>query len=243
MDPLLGNRCVLGERLGGGSLGEVYAGTDEDGREFAVKLLRAELIGNTGDLARLLREQSALLGLTQPNLVTLHNVVVDDETVALVLDRVPGGALSTTTARPPAEVARIAAGIAAALATVHDAGVAHGDVKPANVLMDGSGAVPSPRLTDAGVSRLAPPSPPTASMYSAPEILAGGGPTPATDLYSLGVVTYELCRGGGFARDIPDALRDVLRLLLSTDPSARPAAERIAAALAALAPPLTHLSR
>jgi serine/threonine protein kinase len=213
METVLESHYLLGAPLGTGSLGDVFAATGPDGREFAVKLLHAGLTGVPAAVAKFLRAQSALVGLTHPNLVTLHDLVVTGDTVVLVLDRVPGGPLGPTA---PGDLARIAAGIASALATVHDAGLAHGDVKPENVLLDADGV---PKLADTGVAGLVPHQVP---RYLAPE---GGPATPAMDLYALGALIYELCG------DLPASLRNVLPLLLAPDPAARPAAEKIAALL------------
>jgi serine/threonine-protein kinase len=259
----LAGRYRLGATLGRGPLGEVVTATDPDGREYAVKLLDPALTRDPDAVAGFLRAQSPLLGLTHENLVPLHDLVVEAEVVALVLDRVAGGSLRERLAASgtllPAEIARIGAGIAAALHAVHEAGVVHGDVKPSNVLLDDAGSVRVPKLTDTGVARLAPQRTPahtslaTASRYAAPEVVRGEQPGPAADLYSLGVVLYELYCGvapfaGGFVRDpgegpgrpgeIPSPLWDLIRLLLAVEPTLRPRADQVATVLTAMLPEL-----
>ena len=261
MDRPLADRYHLGALLGRGPLGEVVAGTGPGGREYAIKLLDPGLTGNRETLDRFLRAQAPLVGLTHEHLVTLHDLVVDAGVVALVVDRVPGGSLRDRLGASgtllPAEIARIGAGVAAALHVVHELGVVHGDVKPSNVLMDDTASVRVPKLTDTGLALLAPQqthtSLATASKYAAPEVVRGEEAVPASDLYSLGVVLYELYCGvapfaGGFVRDvgegpgrpgeIPGPLWDLIRLLLAVEPALRPPADRIAAALTAMLPDL-----
>jgi serine/threonine protein kinase len=249
MEKALGSRYRLGDQLGTGAMGRVFAGSDEQGKAYAFKVLRDELVEDPELVARFLQERSILVGLRHPNLVGVHDLVVEGETVAIVMDLVGGGDLrARLTAEKsllPAEVARIGAGVAAALAAVHRAGVVHRDVKPENVLMDGT----VPRLTDFGISRLA-----TATdlgrrsllvgtpQYLAPELGKGLEATPASDLYSLGILLYELCCGvtpfagqstfavirlhesalPGRPAGVPDQLWDVLAWLLAKRPSDRP---------------------
>jgi serine/threonine-protein kinase len=259
MEKALGSRYRLGDQLGTGAMGRVFAGTDEQGKAYAFKVLRDELVEDPELVARFLQERSILVGLRHPNLVGVHDLVVEGETVAIVMDLVGGGDLrARLTAEKsllPAEVARIGAGVAAALAAVHQAGVVHRDVKPENVLMDGT----VPRLTDFGISRLA-----TATdlgrrsllvgtpQYLAPELGKGLEATPASDLYSLGILLYELCCGvtpfagqstfavirlhesalPGRPAGVPDQLWDVLSWLMAKRPSDRPdSAQQVATIL------------
>jgi serine/threonine protein kinase len=259
MEKALGSRYRLGNQLGTGAMGRVFAGSDEQGKAYAFKVLRDELVEDPELVARFLQERSILVGLRHPNLVGVHDLVVEGETVAIVMDLVGGGdlraRLSAEKSLLPAEVARIGAGVAAALAAVHRAGVVHRDVKPENVLMDGT----VPRLTDFGISRLA-----TATdlgrrsllvgtpQYLAPELGKGLEATPASDLYSLGILLYELCCGvtpfagqstfavirlhesalPGRPAGVPDQLWDVLAWLLAKRPSDRPeSAQQVATIL------------
>ncbi|WP_410618218.1 protein kinase domain-containing protein [Amycolatopsis sp. cmx-8-4] len=262
MEKPLGSRYRLGDQLGAGAMGRVFAGSDEQGKTYAFKVLRDELVEDPELVARFLQERSILTGLRHPNLVGVHDLVVEGETVAIVMDLIGGGDLrARLTAEKtllPAEVARIGAGVAAALAAVHQAGVVHRDVKPENVLMDGT----VPRLTDFGISRLA-----TATdlgrrsllvgtpQYLAPELGKGLEATPASDLYSLGILLYELCCGvtpfagqstfavirlhesamPGRPAGIPDQLWDVLCWLMAKRPADRPeSAQQVATILDAL---------
>ncbi|WP_225943805.1 protein kinase domain-containing protein [Actinophytocola algeriensis] len=266
MERALGSRYRLGESLGSGAMGQVYAGADPEGQEFAFKVLRSDLTGNPDVVARFLQERSILVGLRHPNLVGVHDLVVEGETVAIVMDLVRGGDLRGHLTRSgpllPSEVARIGASVASALAAVHAAGVVHRDVKPENILMAGT----TPRLTDFGISRLVSGSDIGRSsllagtpQYVAPELAEGLEATPAADLYSLGIVLYELCCGvtpfaggsmlavirqhaeqePGRPQGIPDDLWDVISWLLRKSPRGRPqSAQQVATLLDALAPQL-----
>ena len=189
----------------------------------------------------------------------------------------------------PEEVARIGALLAEGLAVVHGAGIVHRDVKPANVLIDvvdGSGlngatsvggaptraldpqaAAWIPRLADFGVARICSTVASSRAtgaigtpLYMAPEILDVHAPTPAADVYSLGVVLYEAACGAppfvgvpsqvlgqharrapGRPQGIPDALWGTIDGMLAKQPAARPGAPEAARALAALAPRLAGL--
>ncbi|RSN61439.1 hypothetical protein DMH01_19725 [Amycolatopsis sp. WAC 04182] len=273
MDRALGSRYRVGDLLGSGAMGQVFAGTDQDGQEFAFKILRSDLTGDPSVVARFLQERSILVGLRHPNLVPVYDLVVEGETVAIVMESVHGGDLRTWLAGTgtvlPSEVARIGAGIASALAEVHRAGVVHRDVKPENVLMDDSGAARVPRLTDFGISRIAHSSDVGRSsllagtpQYVAPELAEGDEATTAVDLYSLGIVLYELCCGvtpfagksmlqvvrqhaeyePGRPDGIPDQLWDMISWLLAKGPRARPqSAQQVATVLEAMIPELTGI--
>ena len=267
MERALGSRYQLGRELGQGAMGQVFLGTDPDGREYACKILRPELTADPAAVARFLQERAILVRLRHPNLVGVHDLVAEGDTVGIVMDLVSGldlrHALAASGPLLPAEVARIGAGIASALAVVHAAGVVHRDVKPENVLLDSSDSPPTPRLTDFGISRLASEADLGRStllvgtpQYVAPELVDGAEPTPAVDLYSLGIVLYELCCGvtpfaggsmltvlrrhaemtPGRPDGIPDPLWDVLSWLLAKGPGGRPqSAQQVATVLDALA--------
>jgi serine/threonine-protein kinase len=247
-------------------MGQVFLGIDPDGREFACKTLRPELTADPAAVGRFLQERSILVRLRHPNLVGVHDLVAEGDTVGIVMDLVNGRDLRQvlTDDGPllPAEVARIGAGIASALSVVHQAGVVHRDIKPENVLMDDVDVPPTPRLTDFGISRIASGADLGRStllagtpQYVAPELVDGADPTPAADLYSLGIVLYELCCGvtpfaggsmlavlrkhaemePGRPDGIPDALWDVLAWLLAKGPGGRPqTAAKVATILDAL---------
>ena len=222
----------LHEPLGRGSSGEVWRGTAHpDDSPVAVKVLRAELADDQDAVSRLLGERDVLTGIDSPHLVPVRDVVVEGDTVAVVMDLAAGvdlrRLLRASPTQPPALACAIGAQVAAGLAAVHDAGVVHRDVKPENVLVDLSVTdAPFVRLTDfglAGVVAEAGASRTTGVVgtpeYLAPELAEGAAATPAADVHSLGILLYELCAGRTpFAGGHPVA---VLRRQLE-DPPLRP---------------------
>lgn len=262
MTRALGSRYRLTALLGTGAAGEVYAGTDTDDRPFAFKLLREELAADPDAVSRFLQERSILIGLRHPNLVAVHDLVAEGDTVAIVMDLVHGGDLRAELERVgtvlPAEVARIGAAVARALVVVHAAGVVHRDVKPENILMDDATGARTPRLTDFGIASLTGTGDGVVAgtpRYLAPELLGDDAVTPKADLYSLGVVLYELCCGTTpFAGTstvevvkqqvervparpdgVPGPLWELISWLLKKSPRARPqSAQRVAAMLDAM---------
>lgn len=247
-------------------MGKVFAGTDEDGRDFAFKMLRSDLADDPDIVMRFLQERSILLELQHANLVSVHDLAREGETIAIVMDLVHGGDLhqylTKNSTLLPAEVARIGASIASALAYVHDKGIVHGDVKPANILLDGM----IPRLTDFGLASVHATDKGRSSLlagtpqYLAPELAAGGEVSGAADVYSLGIVLYELCCGvtpfagvstievirkhgdstPGRPGGIPDPLWDLISWMLKKEPAGRPAALQAANMLNALEQQLQH---
>ncbi|MFD9458148.1 serine/threonine-protein kinase [Streptomyces sp. NPDC059985] len=216
----IGSRYTAHQILGRGSAGTVWLGEGPDG-PVAVKLLREDLASDQELVGRFVQERSALLGLEHPHVVSVRDLVVDGNDLALVMDLVRGTDLRTRLDRerrlaPEAAVA-IVADVADALAAAHAAGVVHRDVKPENVLLDmqgplGPGGAHPALLTDFGVAKLidsprraagAPgtrASAPTTRIigtpdYLAPEIVEGLPPRAAVDIYALATVLYELLAG------------------------------------------------
>ncbi len=258
----LGSRYRIGASIGRGGMGEVFLGEDDNGEIYAIKVLRPELAHDPEMVTRFVFERNALLRLRGPHVVAVHDLVIEGDDLAIVMELVPGGDLRQLVRRgpfPPSEAARVAAGIASALGVAHGAGMVHGDVKPENVLLDDRHAPPRARLADFGISR-----PPTAGAapeligsprYLAPERWQGAAPSAAADLYALGIVLYELCCGmppylgepaelrdlhltasPGRPAGIPDSIWAVIVDLTSRDPAHRPgSATQVAARLEGLA--------
>ncbi|MGW2901515.1 serine/threonine-protein kinase [Streptomyces sp. NPDC001204] len=206
----IGSRYTANQILGRGSAGTVWLGAGPDG-PVAVKLLREDLASDQELVGRFVQERTALLGLEHPNVVSVRDLVVDGNDLALVMDLVRGTDLRTRLERerrlaPEAAVA-IVADVADGLAAAHAAGVVHRDVKPENVLLDmegplGPGGAHPALLTDFGVAKLIDSPKRTRATkiigtpdYLAPEIVEGLPPRAAVDIYALTTVLYELLAG------------------------------------------------
>ncbi|HEX6262663.1 MAG TPA: protein kinase [Actinomycetota bacterium] len=199
---VLADRYEVGELLGAGGMASVYRGHDRIlQRPVAVKILDASLAVDDRFLRSFVREARAAAGLIHPNVVTVFDTGVDDDQHFILMELVEGSTLQQVLAREhrlEAERARrIAIDVARALTAAHGRGIVHRDVKPANVLMGEDGR---PRVADFGIAR------PTdqddesrvvfgTAAYLSPEQARGRPTTPASDVYSLGCVLYEMLTG------------------------------------------------
>ncbi|WP_219412449.1 serine/threonine-protein kinase [Pseudonocardia nigra] len=213
---LVAGRYRPRQLVGAGGMGTVWRATDELlGREVAIKRVRL------GDLPpaqvaaareRTMREARIAAALHHPHVVSIFDVVVEDDEPWLILEFVDsrslGGVLDERGPLPPAEVAAIGAQVAGALAAAHEAGIVHRDVKPDNVLIDRSRTrrpgerVPLVKLTDFGIAHIADAPTITAShlltgtpAYFAPETARGQGTDPRSDVYALGATLYTAMEG------------------------------------------------
>ncbi|MEW2302209.1 serine/threonine-protein kinase [Streptomyces sp. NPDC006655] len=206
----IGSRYTAHQILGRGSAGTVWLGEGPDG-PVAIKLLREDLASDEELVGRFVQERTALLGLEHPHVVSVRDLVVDGNDLALVMDLVRGTDLRTRLERerrlaPEAAVA-VVADVADGLAAAHAAGVVHRDVKPENVLLDmqgplGPGGSHPALLTDFGVAKLIDSPKRTRATkiigtpdYLAPEIVEGLPPRASVDIYALATVLYELLAG------------------------------------------------
>ncbi|MET9954938.1 serine/threonine-protein kinase [Streptomyces sp. NPDC006339] len=206
----IGSRYTAHQILGRGSAGTVWLGEGPEG-PVAIKLLREDLAADQELVGRFVQERTALLGLDHPHVVSVRDLVVDGNDLALVMDLVRGTDLRTRLDRerrlaPEAAVA-IIADVADGLAVAHKAGVVHRDVKPENILLDmegplGPGGAHPALLTDFGVAKLIDTPGRTKATriigtpdYLAPEIVEGLPPRAAVDIYALATVLYELLAG------------------------------------------------
>ncbi|MFD5078470.1 serine/threonine-protein kinase [Streptomyces sp. NPDC058371] len=206
----IGSRYTAHQILGRGSAGTVWLGEGPEG-PVAIKLLREDLASDQELVGRFVQERTALLGLDDPHVVSVRDLVVDGNDLALVMDLVRGTDLRTRLDRErrlaPEAAAAIVADVADGLAAAHAAGVVHRDVKPENVLLDmqgplGPGGAHPALLTDFGVAKLIDSPRRTRATkiigtpdYLAPEIIEGLPPRAAVDIYALATVLYELLAG------------------------------------------------
>ncbi|HEY5834124.1 serine/threonine-protein kinase [Streptomyces sp.] len=269
----VGSKYLLEEPLGRGATGTVWRGQvrGEEGGAVAVKVLREELAGDPDVVMRFLRERSVLVRLRHPHIVRVRDLVVEGDLLALVMDLIDGPDLHRHLREngpfTPVAASLLTAAVADALAASHADGVVHRDLKPANVLLatvvgeDGADRM-HPMLTDFGIARLADSPGVTRAhefvgtpAYVAPESAQGRPQTSAVDVYSAGIMLYELVTGhppfrGESAIDVlrahlndaprrpttvPEPLWTVIERCLRKEPAQRPGAENLARALRVVA--------
>jgi serine/threonine protein kinase len=202
---ILNNRYRLEERLGSGGMAMVYRAHDLTlERTVAIKILRKNLSENSEFRSRFHQEAKAAANLSHPNIVTVHDFGFYASQLYIVMEYVPGTDLkSLMNQKRPFDVSEaidLFAQACAGLGYAHRAGLVHCDVKPQNMLV-----TPDRRLkvVDFGISRLLATISPDernevvwgSPQYFSPEQAAGIAPSPASDVYSLGVILYEMLAG------------------------------------------------
>ncbi|OLT11419.1 hypothetical protein BJF79_24125 [Actinomadura sp. CNU-125] len=230
----------LERRLGGGALGEVFAGRSPDGRTVAVRLVRPELAADPGFRRRLAASAGAARRVDGPSVARL----VDVDTTWLACEYVEGLTLRETVELhgplPPPALAALASGLARGLAALHGRGVLHHDLKPSNVILAEDG----PRLIDFGLAGLAARA--DAPSFASPEQVLDHDTGPPSDVFALGSVlafagTGRAPFGTGPAEPVryrvghaepdlsglPADLADLVAACLAKDPVDRPAVAEI----------------
>jgi serine/threonine protein kinase len=202
--------------LGVGGMGEVYRARDTRlDRIVAIKVMPAHLMANEASRARFEREARAISALSHPNICALYDVGRDGDTEYLVMEYLEGQTLADKLARGPlprSQFLKLGAQIAEALQHAHRAGIVHRDLKPGNIMITNSGA----KLLDFGLAKFADPvsqpldqdetatrrEPLTAEgtvvgtyQYMSPEQIEGRPLDHRTDIFSLGVILYEMVTG------------------------------------------------
>jgi eukaryotic-like serine/threonine-protein kinase len=212
----LQSRYYLDERLALGGMGTVFTATDERlHRKVAVKLLKPELAEDPRFVERFKREARAVAALSHSNIAGIYDYGIDGDRHFIVMELVDGmdlaRVLRSDAPLSPERASRIAAQICSALAHAHAADIVHRDVKPGNVIIDRSDGV---KVTDFGIARAIGDSTLTATgsvigtaQYLSPEQAGGRRAGPASDIYSAGIVLYEMLTGSvPFTGDTPVAI-------------------------------------
>src|SRR5438874_3342659 len=207
----------LSERIGTGGMGEVYLATDiTAGRKAALKLLPARFTGDADRLKRFEREARAVVGLNHPNILTVYEIGEDHSIHYIASELIEGETLRQRLMRGRMELSEaidVAIQVASALAAAHEAGVVHRDIKPENIMLRPDGYV---KVLDFGIAKLAESAFAEATTdrqepmtligtilgsvlgtvrYMSPEQAYGAPVDKGTDIWSLGVVLYEMLTG------------------------------------------------
>jgi eukaryotic-like serine/threonine-protein kinase len=202
---VIDKRYAISGLLGGGGMGKVFLARDEVlDRDVALKVLREQYARDEEFVGRFEREAKAAASLNYPHIVQVYDLgTATDGTYYIAMEYVPGGTLKDRILKEgsmeAAEAARLASQVADALGVAHTRGIVHRDIKPQNVLLAADGDV---KVADFGVARAASETSLSDSSlvlgtakYMSPEQATGDPVGPESDLYSLGVVLYEMLTG------------------------------------------------
>ena len=255
---ILLDKYTVHERIGAGGMAEVFRGHHEKlGRDVAIKVMHTSLAGDAQFTARFEREARLAASLRHRNIVQVYDFDKQGDRLFLVMEYINGGTLkqrledikSTGGCLPLTEISRTMQQVANALDYAHSQGMLHRDLKPANILLDQAGDA---YITDFGIARLLESEEITRSGsilgtpdYMSPEQCEGKPLTFASDLYSLGIILFELLTGetpfdadsplailqkhihepvpplSQYRKDLPTGLDSVLQKALSKDPEKR----------------------
>src|SRR5438552_7505289 len=228
----------ISESIGTGGMGEVYLATDiVAGRKAALKLLPLRFTGDTERLKRFQQEAHAVVGLNHPNILTVYEIGEDHSIHYIASELIEGETLRQRLTRGPmqlSEAVDVAIQVASALAAAHHAGIVHRDIKPDNIMLRADGYV---KVLDFGIAKLAESAFAEATAdgagsmtladtslgsilgtvrYMSPEQACGEHVDQSTDIWSLGVVLYEMLTGQTpFTGDTPN---DVMFSILEKEP-------------------------
>jgi serine/threonine protein kinase len=274
--------------LGAGGMGEVYRARDRKlGRDVAIKVLPPDVARDPERLARFQREARSAAALNHPHIVTVHSVEEDHGVHFLTMELIEGQGLDQlipADGLPVEQVVDIAAALADALAAAHDKGIVHRDLKPGNVMVGGDGRV---KVLDFGLAKALAAEDPSAiadytltsagrteigavlgtPAYMSPEQIEGRAVDHRSDIFSLGVVVYEMATGqrpfqsdnhaglissilrdtpppaSSIRRGLPEGIQRVIERCLQKDPHARPAnARELKSSLSRAASSVTSLA-
>ncbi len=225
----------IDQRIAAGGMGDVYRATDiAAGREAALKILPKRFTGDAGRLRRFKQEARAVVALNHPNILTVYEVGEEQSVHYIASELIEGATLRERLARGPIateEALDLAIQVASALATAHTARIVHRDIKPENIMLRPDGYV---KVLDFGIAKLAEQELPVSlaeetavllaetnagsilgtACYMSPEQAHGGAIDQRTDIWSLGVVLYEMLAGAvPFSGDTPiGVMNSILKL-------------------------------
>ncbi|GAB3946369.1 hypothetical protein GCM10028805_16760 [Spirosoma harenae] len=208
MQPTMKGRLIHHYRveslLGEGGMGTVYQALDTHlERPVAVKMLHPHLVSQTSFMERFRNEALILARLNHPNIAVVYNFLQDGSDYFMAMEYVEGDSLETLIrkagALPPVIAAEITRQGLEGLAHAHKKGILHRDIKPANLMLTPEGSV---KLMDFGIARIVGNQRMTqvnrivgTLEYMAPELIQGEAPSPASDIYAMGILLYELLSG------------------------------------------------
>ena len=200
----LEGRYEIKKLVGMGGMANVYKAFDTiDGREVSVKILRDEYLGNTEFLRRFKNESKAIAVLNHPNIVRVYDVSFAGQVQSIVMEYIDGITLKDYIEHKgvlePKEALNFTLQILKALAHAHEKGIVHRDIKPHNIMLTKDGAI---KVTDFGIARFARSEVRTITdraigsvHYISPEQAMGENTDQKTDIYSVGVMLYEMLTG------------------------------------------------
>ena len=252
---LLNNRYQLLERIGTGGMADVFRARDLMlERTVAIKILHETYSNDRAFQDRFRQEARAAANLSHPNIVTVHDFGFDHDQLYIVMEHIPGKDLKTILRQrgrySVEEAIPLIVQACAGIGYAHRAGLVHCDIKPHNMIVTPDGRL---KVTDFGIARALSTIMPDeradvvwgSPQYFSPEQAVGEAPSPASDVYSLGVVLYEVLTGAlpftapnseelarmhleedpippsEYVPDIPKALEEIVLKVLSKEPAAR----------------------
>lgn len=198
-------RYAIEEELGRGSMGIVYQAHDPRlDRRVALKVMKADLAASETFVQRFLKEARAVARLSHPNIVSIYDADEDQGAIYLAMELLSGESLDKLIRNrklSEKEIVLFGVQMAQTLDYAHQRGIIHRDIKPANIILESDGQI---KITDFGVARIEDPATPQQTLagevlgtpaYMSPEQALGQSVDGRTDIYSLGVVLYELSTG------------------------------------------------
>ena len=252
---LLNNRYQLLERIGTGGMADVFRARDLMlERTVAIKILHETYSNDKAFQDRFRQEARAAANLSHPNIVTVHDFGFDHDQLFIVMEHIPGKDLKTILRQrgrySVEEAIPLMVQACAGIGYAHRAGLVHCDIKPHNMIVTPDGRL---KVTDFGIARALSTIMPDeradvvwgSPQYFSPEQAVGEAPSPSSDVYSLGVVLYEVLTGAlpftapsseelarmhleespippsEYVPDIPFALEEIVLKVLSKEPAAR----------------------